>query len=265
MLGKLFKYDFKEMGLILVPIYLLYVGIMAAFMVLLILARSSQIVEENTLFGLLFGIVSLVAFLSMGLILVVGSLAIVYHFYRKFVTEEAYFTLTLPAKPWEHIASKLMANVVWQIITWAVFAISVFIALFASGMLDVMADSDLFDLVLSQLQIVWEESAVELNLTAGTFVLWVIYVILSIITGPLIYFASISVGQMAGKHKILASIGAFILINMLTAFVLGTVASGYMNLSATGSLVATIVETLVMSVIYLLITTSFLSHNLNLQ
>ena len=78
-------------------------------------------------------------------------------------------------------------------------------------------------------------------------------------------FASISVGQMAGKHKILASIGAFILINMLTAFVLGTVASGYMNLSATGSLVATIVETLVMSVIYLLITTSFLSHNLNLQ
>ena len=226
MLGKLFKYDFKEMGLILVPIYLLYVGIMAAFMVLLILARSSQIVEENTLFGLLFGIVSLVAFLSMGLILVVGSLAIVYHFYRKFVTEEAYFTLTLPAKPWEHIASKLMANVVWQIITWAVFAVSVFIALFASGMLDVMADSDLFDLVLSQLQIVWEESAAELNLTAGTFVLWVIYVILSIITGPLIYFASISVGQMAGKHKILASIGAFILINMLTAFVLICLSEG---------------------------------------
>ena len=37
MLGKLFKYDFKELGAFYLPVYLIYAGITAAFAILMVL------------------------------------------------------------------------------------------------------------------------------------------------------------------------------------------------------------------------------------
>ena len=57
MLGKLFKYDFKELGRFYLPVYLIYAGITAAFSILMVIGLNSSLLD-NDLFSLLFGIIT---------------------------------------------------------------------------------------------------------------------------------------------------------------------------------------------------------------
>ena len=64
MLGKLFKYDFKELGAFYLPVYLIYAGITAAFAILMVLGMNSSL-QDNEVFSLLFGIITFVFVLAV--------------------------------------------------------------------------------------------------------------------------------------------------------------------------------------------------------
>lgn len=262
MLGKLFKYDFKELGAFYLPIYLIYAGITAAFAILTALAMNSSL-QDNEVFSLLFGIIAFVFGLSVTAFVLFSGLILVYYFYRKFVSEEAYLTMTLPVDPWKHIVSKLLSGAVWRLFTWIVFAVSVFLILLVTGVWEAMGNSITFNFVLRS---IWSELRYEFGFSGGTVALCVIYGVITLLTSPLIYFASISIGQMAKKHKVLMSVGAFVIINIVISFLMANISILQLqNSSAFSFLILAIIECIITSVIYFGITVYFLGKELNLE
>lgn len=261
MLGKLFKYDFKELGRFYLPVYLIYAGITAAFSILMVIGLNSSLLD-NDLFSLLFGIIAFVFVLAIIALVLFSGLIVVYYFYRKFVTEEAYLTMTLPVKPWQHILSKLLGSAVWRLFTWIIFAVSVFLILLSTGALHEINN----DVTIQfELQSVWYQIQYEIGLNAGSVVLSVICGIITLFTSPLIYFASISIGQMAKKHKVLMSAAAFVLINIIVTFLTANLSLLEFGSEFFGFMILAIAQSLVTAAIYYAITVYFLGKELNLE
>lgn len=262
MLGKLFKYDLKELGAFYLPVYLIYAGITAAFMILMALSMNSSL-QDNAVFNLLFGIITFVFVLAVIAFILFSGLIVVYYFYRKFVSEEAYLTMTLPVKPWQHIVSKLLSSAVWRLLTWILFGLSVFLILLVTGVLEELQQGVTFNFVF---RTVWSELRYELGFDGGTMVLCVIYGVMTLLTSPLIYFASIAIGQMAKKHKVLMSVGAFVVINIVISFLTANISILQLqDSSAFSFLILAIVECIITAVIYFGITVYFLGKELNLE
>ena len=262
MLGKLFKYDFKELGAFYLPVYLIYAGITAAFAILMVLGMNSSL-QDNEVFSLLFGIITFVFVLAVIAFVLFSGLIVVYYFYRKFVSEEAYLTMTLPVKPWQHIISKLLSSAVWRLFTWIIFAVSVFLILLITGVLEELQRGVTFNFVF---RTVWSELRYELGFDTGAMVLCAVYCVMTLLTSPLIYFASMSIGQMAKKHKVLMSVGAFVIINIVISFLTANISILQLqDISAFSFLILAIAECIITSVVYFGITIYFLEKELNLE
>ncbi|MDO5411754.1 MAG: hypothetical protein Q4F21_15135 [Lachnospiraceae bacterium] len=262
MLGKLFKYDLKEMGTYYIPLYIIYAGIAAAFSILMAIALHSDLLADNTLFSLIFGIISIAFVLAIASLLILSGLIVIYYFYRKFVSQEAYLTMTLPVRPWQHIVSKLLSGAVWQLLSWLVFIISLLCALFASGGINTLFGNSMF---WGQLGLLWTELCNEIGLHIGSAALFIIYIVLSLLTSPLVYFASISIGQMSNKNKVLWSVISFVGINIvISLFTAGSSVQLSVD-NLTQFLMISMVQLIVTSAVFFAITLYSLSKRLNLE
>lgn len=264
MLGKLIKHDIKEMANWYLPLYLLYAGIAVAFIIMLqIVIRNPALTEnEDALFGNVFGALTIAFILAVVALLLLNILITVYYFYRKFVSEEAYLTMTLPVEPWEHILSKMLSSAVWQLITWILFILSMGLLLLTSGAAEELAlgvDEQL------TLKTVWIQVSHEIGLNIGSIFLGIVYGILSFITSPLKYYASISLGQLFQKRKVLMAVVAYVAISIATATVTSSSMLGLFTDSLVGILAISIVEVLIASVVYFAISVYFLGKRLNLE
>lgn len=261
MLGKLFKYDLKELGAFYLPMYLIYAGVTAAFAILMALGLNSDLLQNN-LFSLLFGIITVIYIVALIALVLFSGLIVVYYFYRKFVSEEAYLTMTLPVNSWQHILSKLLSSAVWRLITWVLFGISVFLILLTTGIWKEMNNNITVQFVMKS---VWYQLKYDMELNAGAVALGVVYMIIGLFTSPLIYFASMSIGQMAHRHKVLMSVAAFVVINIVVTFL--TAGSSLLEFQngTFGFMALSIVESLVLSAAYFGITVYFLGRELNLE
>lgn len=262
MLGKLWKYDFKELATFFLPMYIVYAGIAAAFTILIAIGQHSTLLEENAVFSLLFGVITVFFVLAVIALVIISGLIVVYYFYRKFVTEEAYLTMTLPVKPWQQILSKMLSSAVWQVITLVIFAASIGLVLMVTGVIQEMLNNMEISFVL---RMVWIELSHELSMNMGTVILSGIYVVVALITSPLIYFAAISIGQMVNRHKVLMSVAAYVLISIIVTVVFANSALNIFMDTVNQLLVASIIEQVITSVIYFAISVYFLTSNLNLE
>lgn len=262
MLGKLFKYDFKEMGNFYLPMYIIYVGIAVAFTILIVIGQHSALLEENTIFALLFGVIAFAYVLAVIALIILSGLIVVYYFYRKFVSEEAYLTMTLPVEPWKQVLSKLLSSAVWQVITWIIFAASVGFVLLVTGTLQELLNNMQIGFAL---RMAWIEICEVLQLNASSAVLSAIYGVILLISSPLIYFAAISIGQMVNKHKVLMSVAAYVILNIVVTFITANGAFNFWADTASQILILSIIEQAVISVIYFAISVYFLTKNLNLE
>lgn len=262
MLGKLFKYDFKEMGTYYLPLYVIYAGIAAAFAILIVIGQHSTLLEENALFSLLFAVITFAYTLAVIALVIISGLIVVYYFYRKFVSEEAYLTMTLPVKSWQQVLSKLLGSAVWQVITWIIFAVSVGLVLLITGAIkEIMNDLE----ISMAIRMIWIQFSHEISMNVGTVVLGVIYGVIFLITSPLIYFAAISVGQMVNKHKVLMSVAAYVIISIVVTFITANSTLNIFTDTINQLLVVSIIEQIITSVIYFGISVYFLTRNLNLE
>lgn len=261
MLGKLFKYDFRELGAFYLPMYLIYAGVTAAFTVFMVIGLNSSLLD-NDLFALAFGIITVLYVVAIIALVLFSGLIVVYYFYRKFVSEEAYLTMTLPVKPWQHIASKLLSSAIWRLATWIIFGVSVFLMLLFTGALRELQNNITIHFAI---QSVWYEIRYELGMNAGSVGLSVVYMIITLFTSPLIYFAAMSIGQMARKHKVLMSVAAFVVINIVITFLTAGISLMEFLNGPFGFMILSIVEALITSAIYFGITVYFLSRELNLE
>ena len=146
---------------------------------------------------------TLTMLLIFALVIVISSIAIFtyiysgYHFYKNVFTDQGYLTNTLPVTPSQLLLSKELAALLWLLIDVVVISISIFI---------LVGSTELF----SNFSIFWRT----LMRYASQTPLFTTLVIIALVLAPFlligILFFSITLGNLASSHKVLASIGAYV-------------------------------------------------------
>mgnify|MGYP004526544953 FL=1 len=204
MLGKLFKYEWRSITKLLLPIHgcVLLFALLSRFYFALgggvdnLLNSSSGIISVLT--GLL--IFALVVIISS--VVIFTYVYIGYHFYKKVFTDQGYLTNTLPVTPTQLLLSKGLAAVPWLLIDILVIIISCLI---------LAGTKDLF----SSFRLVWPVMLSQMEQMPLLTALTIFAIILSPFQMIIMLFFSVTVGNLASTHKVLASIAAYIGIYIL--------------------------------------------------
>lgn len=119
MLGKLLKYEFKAIAGVLLPLYA----------VLLVLSPLAGDRFDKIPFGSWGGIVQGVVMLLYGCVFgaatVMTVLVLIQRFYKNLLRDEGYLMNTLPVKPWQNVAAKLLCATAWSLVGGVVAVVSV--------------------------------------------------------------------------------------------------------------------------------------------
>lgn len=209
MLGKLCKHELRATARWFLPL----------FGLVLILSPINRLTipTMDKLEGVLRVIPGFIMFayvVSLLIMFAATVLLIVFRFYKSMVTDEGYLTHTLPVSVSAHIVSKLLVGALWTLASIVVFMLSLFILLFSpSGFHDFMKE--------------WPYVAMIIRETIGTasmtlfFAEIFILMLGSVLTAPLVYYASIALGQVLAKNKIAGSIAGFFIISVASNIITG--------------------------------------------
>lgn len=210
MLSKLLKYEIKATARTFLPLY-------AA---LLVFAAINQLI--NSLSSDHWGapeVISMTAYI----IILVGMCVMTYivmiqRFYKNLLSDEGYLMFTLPTKPWMHITGKLLASMLWMVLSGIVAFISIII---------IALDKIPFGGIFKGLAEAFGELYDHLGGSFYLFTLeFIIGAVLSLASSILIIYAAIAIGHLFNRHRILASFGAFLVLNTITQILftsLGTI------------------------------------------
>jgi hypothetical protein len=245
MLKKLMKHDFRALSRTLFP---LQIGILGGGLVATLLTALTIRLGENSanaggsamLRALIMG-VSASASVLIGVAIMASALVtlllICYHFYRSFLADEGYLTFTLPVSTSKLIWSKLLTGMIWSLINAVVIMVTLLIfAVFGTTSTSI-ANMD----VLQAIRMFFTEILPQASQYVNVPLMAVEIVVIGILGFSAqmleVYFAIVVGGQVAKKHRILAAIGMYLLINMgvgiiTTTFMsLVTVGEGFSNLA----------------------------------
>ena len=237
MLGKLIKHDFKSLSRVLLPTQLAVLGasILATVGFAFNFRADYSDVQASgfiNLIRLLTGLLSGIMVFAIIAASVLVAFIIFQRFYKNLMCSEGYLTFTLPVTTSEILWSKLITAMIWTIISSVVIFISINIfVLFGTG-------ESTF--VNTQAYAELGRALREVNLTLGARVIWpMLEFILLVLVGTAsqilqIYLALIIGGIVSQKHKILASIGFYFVINIAVS-ILSTILQYFL----TGSMVGT--------------------------
>lgn len=206
MLGKLLKHEWKEVSVIpgILSVVLLVLSVIAGFSFLGIREGIADVSRfMAVILWMLFYFALIAASIGITIYLAV-------HFYRTMYTDEGYLTHTLPVSGRELLWSKLIPMVIWSFLTIVVVILAVLIfggmgMLFASreGMVNLSEIREEVYVMIRQLQLMGGGSL-------ASFIISTLYImIVGIFNGPMMLAASIAIGQLVGKHRILGAIGAY--------------------------------------------------------
>ncbi|SHI86562.1 hypothetical protein SAMN05444401_1622 [Clostridium amylolyticum] len=268
MLGKLLKYETKATARMFLPLY-------AALLVFAVINRTfisinSSTNVSNTFMNISTGISMFLYVFIIIAIFVLTFVVMIQRFYKNLLTDEGYLMFTLPVKPWLHIISKLMVSIMWDIVSTILTIVSVII---------LAGNKEMFTGLPQAVRIAMSEIYAEFSIAGYDFILRIgLMMLLSLIGGTLMIYASIAIGQLISKHKLLGAFGAFLLLNTASQIIVTTAISiaavvkpntwfitvpprNMFNLLFTG---ATVLN-LIFIVVYFIITNYILSHKLNLE
>lgn len=222
MLGKILKYEWKgfKKPLIITTLVMLGVTLLSSIIMLFIDADS---MENSPFMGLLtiYGFF-LYYFAILGCSYAMMIIVAV-RYYKTCYTDQGYLTHTLPVSATNLLNGKLIASVLSRL--WLVILIMLsLLCLFAVGIthFSVVFSTDLWEIINEAMPLASDILAEEMGINLGSFFgLITFYSVIVLISNTLIIFASISLGQMYTKHRILGSIIAYITVS----FVIGIIFS----------------------------------------
>lgn len=210
MLGKLIKYELKATARTLIP---LYIALLAFALINRLFMGSGNNIDIDLLGGIPM-MMSMFAYgCTMAAVFIITFFVIVQRFYKNLLGDEGYLMNTLPVKAWMNISSKLIASIIWSIVSGIIAILSIIIMAFSQ---------DIFNILRN---IFFEMNNV-INLPQGYFGFMlevILYGFVSMIASTLMLYLSISIGHLFNKRRILASFGAFIVLNMIISAIKGTI------------------------------------------
>lgn len=263
MLGKLIKHEFRAISKTLGILHIALVFITVIGMI----AINFNSTNEN------LQMISSLTFVMYILILLAVAVAVtiylVVRFYRNIFTDEGYLMNTLPVKPYELILSKLFVSFVWCLINGACTAFSIFLLCLSKSTLD--------DIV-NVWNVMSDEFLVEAGISMSSFVPYIIIgCIVSVLYMFVMFYASIAIGQTFKNHKVLFSLGAYVVLYFLSQIVstLALLPFGFVTMvnADSFSFQTTILPMMLLSylasfallVIYFVITNYIMNEKLNLE
>lgn len=199
MLGKLMKKDVRATARFFIPLILGYVAASILGKLLFEVfwdfrgrfSMDEKIMNALAIFSMVYMAIFIIYFVAY---YVMTSVFIVYDFYKTMVSDQAYLTHTLPVKASTLIISKTLIAVFWEAVTNLVIGVS--FIFFAAGHIS-----------LADIQAIFMEMSETLDIYAFKFFIYlIISIILGAFSGPLMYFASIAIGHLFGKHRIIGAI-----------------------------------------------------------
>lgn len=198
-MGKLMKYDLRAAMRLFLPIWIgtLVLSVINA------VAINTSIDQEHWTLNLLTNLTMIANVLLLVSVFVITLIYIVLRFYQSMLRDEGYLTFTLPVCVDSILWSKIFHGMILYAATFFVFITSIFILV--SGSLS-------FD----DLPYIWQ--SIMNFATEGEVVITVIFAVIlalvGLITGLLQMYAAMAIGQLAKKQKVLASVAAYIGINI---------------------------------------------------
>ena len=290
MLKKLLKHDFRALSRTLFPLQIgvLSGGLLATLLTLLTVRLGGGIFETGATTSVFQGIVMGIAVMTSVLIAVaimasafVTMLLVCIHFYRSFLCDEGYLTFTLPVSTSKLLWSKLLTGMLWMLINAVVICVTLLIfAVFGTSTAGVV-NYEVLNAIKEFFTKILPEASQYMNVPLVSIETVVVGILAFAAQVLEIYFAILVGGQVAKKHRILAAIGMYLLINMGV----GIISSVFMSVVTFGEGVAsfalnsaqevgTFMTTIFgwygvlfagLSVMFFLISRSILKKNLNLQ
>lgn len=213
--------------------------------------------------------------------LMVTLIFICYHFYRSFLSDEGYLTFTLPVKTRDLLWSKLLSGMLWMLINGVVVMVALLIYSVFGTTTNTLINTEVLNAFRTFFTDLLPQAAQYISIPL-MIVECVVVGILALAAQLLqVYFAIIIGGQVAKKHRILAAIGMYLLINMGVGIIssvfmsLVTFGEGAMRIALNSAQeVGTFMTTIFgwygvlfagLSVLFFLVSKSILKKNLNLQ
>lgn len=253
MLKKLLKYDFRanfKIFRFLWPLILLF-GVVERLLLLLPLRYGDQFTSDHQVYASLIISSVLVFLLAMAAAYIFALVYAFLRFRNGLLGAEGYLMFTLPVKPWQLIASKLITAFFTAAVTLGLIACSG--ALMLDGLYGTLGQ-DISDM-LEQFDLPMLELLLEalLNVTFGVLV-----------TLSEVYLAC-SVGQLVNRHRTLCSVLSFVVLQLAQQCFTSTVIVRYLFMGIYPVLWYTAGIQLVFSAVCLVFSEYLLRRHLNLE
>lgn len=230
MLGTLFKYDFREVGRTMGPLYAALVALSVVMGALLGVRGNKVYTADDALAVVLM--VMMTAWLLLFVAISVIMLMPVAHNYRDTLFgSRGYLTNVLPARAAEHVADKTINGLIWatftafmSIVAFAMFIITVVITVV---LIDPAARQSLLEGLGSiSLGSVFSAQSGMLGVAKCAGVAAISFLVFSASAVSWL-FAGISLGSMARKHPGLAKAAAFATLALVWLLVANVLATTY--------------------------------------
>lgn len=208
MLGKLFKYEFKNTSKLMLTIY----GVLLAVSVLGALTLSTDAVYYGTaefsgISGFLTTSMILLYALSVFALFIVTFVYMCIHFYKTMYSDQGYLTHTLPVSPMATFNVKLIVSFVWTFGAVLLMIASILILLTGASRGEIW--SSLSSIPIAEMN----EALQDLGLSVGGFIgFLVISMVIACLSYLLMVYTCASVGQLFNQYKIVAAIVTGIVI-----------------------------------------------------
>ena len=224
MLGKLIKHEFKETSKLMLPLYLVLVVITILGRIVAQSIMNSGNADSSTVMAI-FNILSVFIYVVGLIVISIASyIYLIMRFYKNLFSNEGYLMHTLPVTSWQLLISKLVTAFIWFISETILIFLSIF-CIFANNY-------------------VFEEISKFLNAYGGfdgltrtfcgmggvqTVLYFVLFLIISCLSGILLPYVSICIGQLWQKHKVAGSFLSFFGISFLLQLFSSTYTAFSMN------------------------------------
>ncbi len=220
MLTKLLKHEFMATWKVPVALYayLLALGLILHFVI-----QGIPQTEDNSVSGLIIFSVALLFYMSIIAANVIMMVCIVVRYYKNLYTAEGYLTFTLPVNTSQIVNTKVITGSVWMLGSYLFTLVSVFFVL--SGVINAAGIPAREVLEISD-DLLTVFSISDISTLAISFL------IVSPLSGVLLLYFCVTVGQLWHNHKILGAVlcylGLYILNGIVTQIVF--FASGFFRL-----------------------------------
>jgi hypothetical protein len=224
MLGKLLKYELKSTSRIFGLCYgaLLVLSVFSGLMFRFFDngdGRLADFLESVT------AISSMLYVFLIGAICLLTFVLVLQRFYKNLLQQEGYLMHTLPVSMASHIGSKILAALLWTIVSAVVIALS--LGIFAIAMERFFDWSEFLAYLPDMVSMTLHALGRVYECPSGAAVL---LLVLSVVTGCaafyLFCYLCLAIGHLASKRKLLCSFGAYLGLSV----VLEVVGAGLLNL-----------------------------------